>query len=39
MKRSLKVLKRNPKKCAEARVNKQTKYTKKLIKKIPLGNA
>jgi len=39
MKRSLKVLKRNPEKCTEARVNKnkQTEYTKKLMKEIPVG--
>ena len=39
MKRSLKVLKRNPEKYAEAGVNKnkQIKYTKKLIKKITVG--
>jgi len=34
MKRSLKFLKRNPEKCAEARVNKnkQTEYTKELMR-------
>ena len=37
MKRSLKVLKRNPKKYAEAGVNKQAEYTKELIKVIPVG--
>ena len=39
MKISLKVLKRNPKKYAEAGVNenKWTKYTKELIKEIPVG--
>jgi len=39
MKISLKVLKRNPKKCAKARVNenKQIEYTKELMKKIPIG--
>ena len=37
MKRSLKVLKRNPEKCAEAGINKQTEYTKELIKEIPIG--
>jgi len=38
MKRSLKVLKRNSKKCAEAEVNenKQKEYTKKLMKEIPI---
>ena len=38
MKRSLKVLKRNSKKCTEAGVNenKQTEYTKKLMKEIPI---
>ena len=36
MKRSLKVLKRNPEKCAEAGINKQTEYTKELIKENPV---
>ena len=38
MKRSLKILKRNPKTYAKARINKnkQTEYTKKLIKEIPI---
>jgi len=30
-------LKRNPEKCAKARVNKQTKYTKEFMKEIPVG--
>jgi len=30
-------LKRNSKKCIEARVNKQTEYTKELMKEIPIG--
>jgi len=33
----LKVLKRNPEKCAEAKVNKQIEYTKELMKEIPIG--
>jgi len=37
MKKGLKVLKRNPEKCAEAGVNenKQTEYTKELMKENP----
>jgi len=39
MKRSLKVLKRNLEKCAEAGVNKNkwTEYTKELMKEISIG--
>ena len=37
MKRSLKVLKRNSKKWVKLEINKQTEYTKELIKEIPIG--
>ena len=37
MKISLKVLKETPKSVLKLEVNKQTEYTKKLMKKIPIG--
>ena len=37
MKRSLKVLKETPKSVLKLEVNKQTEYTKELMKKIPIG--
>jgi len=30
-------LKRNPEKCTEAGINKQTEYTKELMREIPIG--
>jgi len=37
MKKSLKVLKETPKSMLKLEVNKQTEYTKELMKEIPIG--
>ena len=37
MKKSLKVLKETPKSVLKLEVNKQTEYTKELMKEIPIG--